>query len=62
MRRSARPVEGHATAHPLHRHRGQPRQAGATLKMLMRPLDLPPPVQAALQFPIEHFMQRGFPR
>ncbi|OUL98756.1 ferritin-like domain-containing protein [Variovorax sp. JS1663] len=33
---------------------------GAALKMLMRPLELPGPVQAALQFPIELFMQRVF--
>lgn len=35
---------------------------GATLKMLMRPLDLPPRVETALQVPIEQFMQRVFLR
>jgi len=35
---------------------------GATLKMLMRPLDLPAPVQKAVRFPIEQFMQHVFLR
>ena len=35
---------------------------GATLKMLMRPLELPAPVQAALQFPIEQLMLKVFLR
>jgi hypothetical protein len=35
---------------------------GNTLKMLMRPLDLHPRVQAILQFPVEQFMQRVFLR
>jgi hypothetical protein len=35
---------------------------GMTLKMLMRPLELPAPVQTALQVPIELFMQRVFLR
>ena len=33
-----------------------------TLKMLMRPLELPSAVQAALLFPVEQFMQRFFLR
>jgi hypothetical protein len=33
-----------------------------TLKMLMRPLELPKGVQAALLFPVEQFMQRFFLR
>jgi hypothetical protein len=36
--------------------------AGTTLKMLMRPLALPPPVQAAVQYPIEKFMDNVFLR
>jgi hypothetical protein len=35
---------------------------GATLKMLMRPLELPQPVQAVLQFPVELLMTRVFLR
>lgn len=35
---------------------------GATLKMLMRPLELPPTLQAAVQWPVEQFMQRVFLR
>ncbi|NDZ16538.1 ferritin [Variovorax sp. WS11] len=35
---------------------------GATLKMLMRPLELPEPLRVALQFPIEQFMTRVFLR
>ncbi len=33
-----------------------------TLKMLMRPLALPPPMQAAVQYPIEKFMDHVFLR
>ncbi len=35
---------------------------GNTLKMLMRPLDLHPRVEAVVQFPVEQFMQRVFLR
>ena len=35
---------------------------GATLKMLMRPLELSPTLQAMVQWPIEQFMQRVFLR
>ena len=35
---------------------------GATLKMLMRPLELPPALQAVVQWPVEQFMQRVFLR
>lgn len=35
---------------------------GATLKMLMRPLELPARVQAAVEYPIRQFMQRVFLR
>ncbi|MDF1485940.1 ferritin-like domain-containing protein [Ramlibacter sp. H39-3-26] len=34
----------------------------ATLRMLMRPLELPPRVQAVIQYPVEQFMQRMFLR
>lgn len=35
---------------------------GATLRMLMRPLELSPRVQAVVQYPVEQFMQRVFLR
>ncbi len=35
---------------------------GATLRMLMRPLELSPRLQAVLQYPVEQFMQRVFLR
>ncbi|MBC7395739.1 MAG: ferritin-like domain-containing protein [Variovorax sp.] len=35
---------------------------GTTLKMLMRPLALPPALQAIVQWPVEQFMQRVFLR
>jgi hypothetical protein len=36
--------------------------AGATLKMLMRPLELPSGLQAVIQFPIRQFMEHVFLR
>lgn len=36
--------------------------AGATLKMLMRPLELPARVQAVIQYPIRQFMEHVFLR
>ncbi|GAC1358497.1 MAG: ferritin-like domain-containing protein [Variovorax sp.] len=36
--------------------------AGATLKMLMRPLELPAGVQTVIQYPIKQFMQHVFLR
>lgn len=35
---------------------------GATLKMLMRPLELPAGVQAVVQYPIRQFMEHVFLR
>jgi hypothetical protein len=35
---------------------------GNTLKMLMRPLELPAKVQAVIQYPIRQFMQHVFLR
>ena len=35
---------------------------GATLKMLMRPLELPARVQTVVQYPIQQFMQHVFLR
>ena len=35
---------------------------GAALKMLMRPLELPPPVQTVIQYPIRQFMEHVFLR
>lgn len=37
-------------------------EVGPTLKMLMRPLELPPRVQAAMQVPVAQFMQKVFLR
>jgi hypothetical protein len=36
--------------------------AGTTLKMLMRPLELPAKVQTVIQYPIRQFMQHVFLR
>jgi len=60
--RARDPAFAQAMCSRMSRTVGRNMTPGFTLKMFMRPLELPAPVAALIRFPVEQFMQRVFLR